>query len=147
MKRKFLQPQPKKKRNRRKRPNIIIEIDNTTEENSVDENDDTWNGVLKNISGEEITEVEKSLFCKGKKFCQVELDPPILRMQKELNSFYRNLRLQWHFYGQEDGRSQLEKRFYPKSDWKPPKACVEIESYISRIQEKFDRWKPPKKMR
>ena len=69
------------------------------------------------------------------------MDPPIIRMQKELNNFFRNLRLEWHFYGQPDGRSELEKKFYPHSDWNPPKACVEIEKFISRIQEKFDRWK------
>ena len=121
-KRKYLQPQLKKTRKRKSKP--------------LPENNppDGWNGVVKNISGVPITKTEESLFLKGKKFCPVEKDPPIIRMQKELNSFYRNLRLQWHFYGQEDGRSQLEKRFYPKSDWKPPKACVEIESYSSRIQ-------------
>ena len=59
-------------------------------ENSVDIDSDDWNGVLKHISGEEGTAVEKSIFSRGKKFCPVELDPPILRMQKELNNFYRN---------------------------------------------------------
>ena len=91
-------------------------------------------GVVKNISGVPVSKVEESLFLKGKKFCPVEKDPPIIRMQKELNNFYRNLRLEWIFYGQEDGRSELEKRFYPKSGWKPLKACVDIENFISRIQ-------------
>jgi hypothetical protein len=103
--------------------------------------------VVKNISGVPISKVEESLFLKGKKFCPVEKDPPIVRMQKELNSFYRNLRLEWIFYGQKDGRSELEKKFYPKSNWKPPKACVDIENYISRIQERFDRWKPSSKVK
>ena len=134
-KRKYLQPQMKKIRKRKSKP--------IPAENNIPEG---WNGAVKNISGVPISKVEESLFKKGKKFCPVEKDPPILRMQKELNNFYRNLRLEWHFFGQEDGRSDLEKRFYPKSNWKPPKACVDIENYISRIQEKFDRWKPSKKV-
>ena len=64
-----------------------------------------WNGILKNISGQPVTEIEKSLFLKGKKLCLVEKDPPIIRMQRELNTFFRHLRLQWHFRGLKDGRS------------------------------------------
>jgi hypothetical protein len=133
-KRKFLQPQPKRSRKRRSNQHI----DQTMEENVPE----GWNGILKNISGQPVTEIEKSLFLKGKKFCPVEKDPPIVRMQRELNTFFRHLRLQWHFRGQKDGRSDLEKKFYPKSNWTPPKACVEIENFISKMQEKFDRWKP-----
>ena len=135
-KRKYLQPQPKKTRKRKSK--------SITPGTSLPEG---WNGVVKNISGVPISKVEESLFLKGKKFCPVEKDPPIVRMQKELNSFYRNLRLEWIFYGQKDGRSELEKKFYPKSNWKPPKACVDIENYISRIQERFDRWKPSSKVK
>jgi hypothetical protein len=39
-----------------------------------------WNGIIKNISGEPISSVEESLFQKGKKFCPVELDPPVIRI-------------------------------------------------------------------
>ena len=136
-KRKYLQPQPKKSRKRKARAN------------SRDDEDlpEGWNGVIKNISGIPVTKYEESLFLKGKKFCPVEKDPPVLRMQRELNQFYRNLRIEWFFYGQKDGRSELEKRFYPKSQWNPPKACIEIENYISRIQEHFDKWKPPRKVK
>ena len=73
-----------------------------------------------------MTAVEESLFLKGKKFCPVEKDPPIIRMQTKLNNFFRNMRIEWFFRGQEDKRSELERKFYPKSDWCPPKACVEI---------------------
>jgi hypothetical protein len=72
-------------------------------------------GVIKNISGIPVTKYEESLFLKGKKFCPVKKDPPVLRMQRELNQFYRNLRIEWFFYGQRDGRSEVEKRFYLKS--------------------------------
>jgi hypothetical protein len=84
------------------------------------------------------------LLSKGKKFCPVEVDPPIVRLQRELNRFYRTLRLEWLFHGQEDKRTELEKKFYPKSDFKPPKASIEIENFIARLQEKFDKWKPSK---
>ena len=33
------------------------------------------------------------------------------------------------------------------SDWNPPRACKEVEDMISRIQEKFDEWKPPRFMK
>ena len=65
-------------------------------------------------------------------------------MQQELNYFYRNLRLEWIFKHQQDKRSVLEKKFYERSDWNPPKACKEIEDCISRVQEKFDNWNPLK---
>ena len=133
-KRKFLQPQPKRSRKRRDRHHN----EQTMEENVPE----GWNGIVKNISGEPVTKIEESLFLKGKKFCPVEKDPPFIRMQRELNTFFRHLRIQWHFRGQKDGRSELEKKFYPKSNWTPPKACVEIENFISKMQEKFDRWKP-----
>ena len=48
----------------------------------------------------------------------------------------------WFFDTKSDTRSELERKFYVKSDWEPPKACVEIESFINRIQEKFDSWRP-----
>ena len=107
-KRRYLQPQPK--RNRRKRTASQLELPESISEG--------WNGVVKNFSDEQVSDVEKLLFSKGKKFCPVEVDPPIVRLQRELNRFYRTLRLEWLFYGQEDKRTELEKKFYPKSDFK-----------------------------
>ena len=135
-KRRYLQPQPKRSRKRKSECTVEQALDEIVPEG--------WNGVIKNISGEPISKVEESLFLKGKKFSPVELDPPIVRMQKELNSFFRILRLQWHFQDQQDGRTELERKFYQKSDWNPPKACIEIENMIKRLQENFDKWKPPR---
>ena len=84
------------------------------------------------------------LFSRGKNFCPVELNPPYIRMQRELDSFFRTIRINWHFRDQQDSRSNLEKKFYLKSDWMPPKACGEIESMIQQIQLNFDKWKAPK---
>jgi hypothetical protein len=132
-KRRFLQPQPKKKRTRtRKNPaDIVI-------------NESGWNGILKNISGENVTDIEEKLFGRGQKFCPVEVDPPVVRMQTEVNRFYRILRIKWHFLGSKDERSELETKFYLKSNWEPPKACVEIEKFIKSLQDKFDSWRPPR---
>ena len=138
-KRRYLQPQPKKQRKRRKRN--VIEL---SEGSSETDQNSHWNGIIKNFSDEAVTIIEESLFSKGKKFCPVELDPPIVRFQNELNSFYRNLRIEWFFQDKSDRRSDLEKQFYEKSDWEPPPACLEIENMISRIQENFDKWSPPK---
>ena len=83
------------------------------------------------------------LFAKGQKFCPVELDPPIVRMQSELNRFYRILRIKWVFLDKPDKRTELEKAFYEKSTWEPPKACKEIENLIEKLQNMFDKWTPP----
>ena len=132
-KRKYNQPQPKKSKKRKSKPTPVAE--------NIPQG---WNGVLKNISGLPISKAEETLFLKGKKFCPTEKDPPMIRIQRELNKFYRSLRLEWIFKGQKDGRTEMEKTFYEKSNWNPPKACSEVENFISRLQEKFDRWKPPK---
>ena len=100
--------------------------------------------MVKNFSGFSVSDIEKKLFSRGKNFCSVELNPPYIRMQKELDYFFRILRIKWHFLDQEDSRSDLEKMFYLKSGWMPPKACGELENLITQIQLKFDKWKPPR---
>ena len=106
-KRKYLQPQPKRTRRRRRRQTIL--------QTSSDTENEGWNGVIKNISGEEVIEDERSLLSKGQKFSPVELDPPIIRMQRELNRFFRLLRIKWTFLGKADTRSEMEKKFYETS--------------------------------
>ena len=136
-KRIYLQPQPKRKRRRRRQVNVANEVI----ENLIDT---SWNGIVKNISDVPVSVTEAVLLGKGKKFCPVELDPPIIRMQSELNRFFRMIRINWHFDGQDDSRTNLEKEFYQKSSWEPPKACKEIENFIEKFQENFDKWNPPK---
>ena len=135
-KRKYLQPQQKRKRKRRRARNFEQVLNKAQIE--------SWNDVIKNISGSPISEVEESLFSRGKQFSPVDLDPPIIRMQKELNRFYRIVRIKWLFDEKPDARTELEKKFYQKSDWEPPKASVEIENFITDLQHKFDNWKPPR---
>ena len=89
-----------------------------------------WNGIVKNISGIPVTQTEQNLFSKGQKFCPVEKDPPIVRMQAELNRFFRMLRIKWLFDDKPDSRTELEKEFYENSSWEPPKAGKEIEEFI-----------------
>ena len=62
----------------------------------------------------------------------------------ELNTFFRILRIKWLFRDQPDSRSDLERFFYQKSEWQPPKACVEVERFISKIQDNFNKWKTPR---
>ena len=106
--------------------------------------DEGWNGVIKNISGKDVTEDEVSLLSKGQKFTLVELDPPLIRMQKELSRFFRMIRIKWAFRGKTDKRTELEKKFYEKSSWEPPSASIELENFIKNVQTKFDNWKPPR---
>ena len=100
--------------------------------------------MVKNISREGVSEAEESLLSKGQKFSPVELDPPMIRMQKELNRFFRLIRIKWAFREKTDSRSEIEKKFYEKSNWDPPSASKELENFISNIQTKFDKWTPPK---
>ena len=120
-----MQPQPKKRKIRKRKNNA----DDVT-------NSQGWNGILKNISGENVSDVEQ-------KFCPVEMDPPIIRMQEELNRFYRILRIKWFFRGKSDERSELEKKCYPKSDWEPPKACVEVEKSSNTFKTSLTPGDPP----
>ena len=43
-----------------------------------------------------------------------------------------------------DKRTELEKVFYEKSSLEPPRACKEIEELIKNMQNKFNKWKPPR---
>ena len=45
------------------------------------------------------------------------------------------------FYEKPDVRTELETKFYKKSDWMPPKAGVDIEQFIQHVQNRFDQWK------
>ena len=103
-KRRFMQPQPKRKRKRRTVRNFEEVLDQAAFEG--------WNGILKNISGHSCDNTEYALFSKGKQFAPVELDPPIIRMQRELNRFYRILRVKWEFNEKPDTRTELERKFY-----------------------------------
>ena len=78
-KRKYLQPKPKRRRKRKRSADVTLI--------SEDGEKVKWNTVIKNFTGNPISEAEKTLFSKGKKFCPVELDPPIQRMKSELNVF------------------------------------------------------------
>ena len=116
-KRKFLQPKRSRKRWTRQL------VDQTMEENIPE----GWNGILKIISGQPVTKIEESLFLKGKKFCPVEKDPPIIRMQRELNTFFRMFRIQWHFRGQKDERSDVLSKVILDS---PQSLCRNRQLYI-----------------
>ena len=132
----YLQPQPRKTRKRKGSTAQCFEAQAL--EASI------WNGVIKNISGEEVSIDEVNLLSRGQKFCPVELDPPVIRMQRELDRWFRLIRINWAFRDQPDKRTELEKKFYEKSTWEPPPASKELEQFISYMQQKFDSWKPPR---
>jgi acid phosphatase class B len=51
------------------------------------------------------------------------------------------------FAEQKDERSEEEKRFYLKRNWTPPpKYFPECDVFWKRINEKLDKWKPPKRI-
>ena len=63
-------------------------------------------------------EMEK-LLRLGAKFYPVELDIDRKQLEKDLETWYRRLRLKANFSDSEDIRTSEEKRFYNKSSWTP----------------------------
>ena len=80
---------------------------------------DGWNGILQNICGHPFAEAETELFSKGKQFCPVELDPLIIRMQRELDVFFRALRIKWIFIMSQTKELNFKESF-TKSQTGPP---------------------------
>ena len=69
---------------------------------------------VKNFSKDQIPP-EIEAFCSlGPKACPVELDIISARLDGEIHSFFRRLRLTEHFKDKEDLRSIEEKEFYTK---------------------------------
>jgi hypothetical protein len=69
---------------------------------------------LKNFSKDQIPPEIEAICSLGPKACPVELDINSARLDGEIHSFLRRLRLTEHFNDKEDFRSDEEKRFYTK---------------------------------
>ena len=144
----------KKKKNRRFRrrnPRLEHTNNNTEETEEINNNEEEINAnnlgsKVKNISSKDLTEDQRKLLELGPKFCLVEHDIDRARFQKDLNEGFRRMKLEDHFYPDEDSRSEEEKRFYLKqSVWEPNVQNVNksLTVHNNIIQHKFDQWKQP----
>ena len=85
----------------------------------------------------------------GPKACPVELDINSARLDGEIHSFFRRLRLTEHFKDKEDLRSIEEKRFYTKKlDFLPePGKSAPLDMFIFEFLQKWNSWKPPRRIK
>ena len=104
-----------------------------------------WNGGVKNFSSKTISKAEEKLLNRNRKFAPMELDPPQLRNQQELDRWIRSLHLQYQFFDQPDTTSEIEKKFYqPNKSYEPSIDSHHLETFKSAMQREYDQWKPPR---
>ena len=74
----------------------------------------------------------------GAKFCPVELDIDRKQLEKDLEVWYRRLRIKANYPDSEDTRTEEEKRFYQKSGWTPQSGKFPaLDYFIYVIRKKF----------
>ena len=106
---------------------------------------ENWNGGVKNFSSKPTSKEEERLLNRNRKFAPMELDPPQLRNQQELDRWLRSLHLQYQFFDQPDSRSELEKKFYqPNKNYEPSIVSYHLETFKGAMQREYDQWKPPR---
>ena len=99
--------------------------------------------VQENSSVNKIPE-EIEAFCSlGPKACPVELDINSARLESEVYSFFRRLRLTERF------KDADEKRFYTRKPDYIPEAgrSAPLDMFLWEFQEKFRSWKPPRRIK
>ena len=89
-----------------------------------------------NLSKRTLTEAEISLLSKGLKFCETPKELNRAQLKKDLESFGRKLRLRWHFKDEEGDFSEVPL-FKRKSTFNPKNEDVQIEFYLSRLEEEI----------
>ena len=69
-------------------------------------------------------------------------------LEKNLEGWFRRLRLKFEFNDEEDERSNEEKRFYLKRNWTPPTGkSPHLVMFIYKIRQKFNNWIPPSRIK
>ena len=78
----------------------------------------------------------------------MEHDVDRARFQKDINEGFRRMKIKDFFYPDSDSRSVEEKRFYvKKDDWEPSKVNRALDVHNMVIQNKFDHWKQPNRIK
>ena len=100
------------------------------------------------MSDSPIPESIQAFLSLGAKFTPVQLDIDRVQLEKDLESWFRRLRIKEYFGDKKDERTNEEKRFYLSSNWTPPKGrCPPLDMFIYRMRQKFDNWIPPRRIR
>ena len=103
---------------------------------------------VKNLSNIPMSESVRAFLSLGAKFCPNELDIDRAQLEKDLEAWFRRLRLKANFEDKEDLRTEEEKRFYMKSSWTPQAGkFVTLDMFIYRIRKRFDEWVVPKRIK
>ena len=103
---------------------------------------------VKNFSDIPMPDSVKAFLSLGAKFCPNELDIDRAKLEIDLESWFRRLKLKANFQDKEDLRTEEEKRFYKRSDWTPqPGKFAALDMFIFRIRKRFDEWIVPRRIR
>ena len=91
---------------------------------------------VKNLSNDPMPESIKAFLSLGTKFTPVPLDIDRAELEKDLEGWFRRLRLKFEFNDEEDERSDEEKRFYLKRNWTPPTGkSPHLDMFIFKIRQ------------
>ena len=72
------------------------------------------------MSDSPIPESIQAFLSLGAKFTPVQLDIDRVQLEKDLESWFRRLRIKEYFGDKKDERTNEEQRFYLSSNWTPP---------------------------
>ena len=101
-----------------------------------------WDGMVKNLSSKGLEANKMKALALGPKMTLVQRDVNRGRLQKDLISGFRRLRLAEKNFPNVDNRTEEQKRFYiPKTDYTPPAGRnKKLDTYIDMVQFEFDHW-------
>lgn len=103
---------------------------------------------VKNLATSPMPESIQAFLSLGAKFTPVQLDIDRVQLEKDLESWFRRLRIKEYFGDLKDDRTEEEKRFSLSSNWTPPKGrCPPLDMFIFKIRQKFDNWITPRRIR
>ena len=142
----------KKKENHENEASEVVDPLGLFEESQEDWVNQFFQGIesskVKNLSDDPMPESIKAFLSLGTKFTPVSLDIDREQLEKDLESWFRRLRLKYEFNDEEDQRSEEEKRFYLKRNWTPPTGkSPHLDMFIYKIRQKFNNWIHPSRIK
>ena len=128
--RQFLRPN-------RRRSNSVFNVQSARAENNM-HTEELLDLNPINLASKELTEVEQRVLSKGPSFCPVPKDTNWQKVHESFDQFDRRIRMAAYFHQKKtsdenktNSNFQLSK---PQNKWNPPKACPELELFLSNIR-------------
>ena len=90
-----------------------------------------------NLTDIELTDAQNSLLAKGPSFCPTPKDINWLKVQKDLGSFERRVRIAAYFAYREQKVTSVVSQLPEvpkKSKWIPPKVSSEVELFLEKVR-------------